>query len=492
MENQRLILKIQSKYILKHILNHIEDKNEDLKLFSYSKYFQKKLDLNLSLCYKKYLEALNFELKDYLFKYEEKYEKGIFEKEYNTFISINNLNKEKFEHILFDVINNQNIITNEKDNYINIDSPLLEMMTKTNDFNKYFTLYISQIIIDKFQLKECYRAIISKLNNSNTKYSSILYVFNDKIKLSYLNELNINFNNIKTLNLKYKGDKIFNEDKKDTIINSLNSFKNLKNLVLKGNKSFIEIFENFNFEGIKILDLSRNYYISDLDLLENVKFDKLKKLDLSWNNISNINILESDSFKKLKELNLKKNKISKIRVLTKAKFNKLKFLDISFNKITDINVLKNVNFKKLIELALCETNISNIKFLKNANFKNLKILNLSDNKISNITVLGKVKFYKLETLYLNENKISNINILEKVNFRELKELYLFSNKISDITVLEKVKLDKLEILDLSYNMISDIKVLEKVKLYKLEELDLRFNKVLNVSINVSKIIYLKI
>ena len=233
MENQRLISKIRSKYILKHIFNHIEDKNTDLKLFSYSKCFQKKLDLDFSLCYKKYLEALNFDLKEYLFKYEEKYEKGIFEKEYDTFISTNNLNKEKFENILYDVINNQNIITDEEDNFINIDSPLLEMMTKTKDFDKYFTLYISQIIIDKFQLKDCYRAIISKLNNSNIKYSSIFFVFDDKTKLSYLKELNINFNNIKTLNLKYKGDKVFNEYKKDTIINSLNTFKNLKNLVLK-------------------------------------------------------------------------------------------------------------------------------------------------------------------------------------------------------------------------------------------------------------------
>ena len=47
MENQKMIHKIKSKYILKHILNYIEDKNFHINLFFHSKYFQTKLDINL-------------------------------------------------------------------------------------------------------------------------------------------------------------------------------------------------------------------------------------------------------------------------------------------------------------------------------------------------------------------------------------------------------------------------------------------------------------
>ena len=46
-----MIHKIKSKYILKHILNYIEGKNFQLKLFFHSKYFQTKLEINLLSCF---------------------------------------------------------------------------------------------------------------------------------------------------------------------------------------------------------------------------------------------------------------------------------------------------------------------------------------------------------------------------------------------------------------------------------------------------------
>ena len=45
MEDQNLIKKIKSTYILKNIFNYIKDNNFKLKLFIHSKLFQNKIDI---------------------------------------------------------------------------------------------------------------------------------------------------------------------------------------------------------------------------------------------------------------------------------------------------------------------------------------------------------------------------------------------------------------------------------------------------------------
>ena len=144
MENQKMIHKIKSKYILKHILNYIEDKNFQLKLFFHSKYFQNKLEINLLSCYKKYLDELGFDYNRYLYKEEDKYKKDILINEFKNFILNNNLDKEKFKKIIYEVIKNQNDKDEEK--YINIDSPLFEIISKIKDFVNYIQyIYLKKI-----------------------------------------------------------------------------------------------------------------------------------------------------------------------------------------------------------------------------------------------------------------------------------------------------------------------------------------------------------
>ena len=144
MEKKKIIYGIQSKYILKNIFNLIPDKQFALKLLSHSKKFQKKLDINYLYCYKKYLDELHFDLNEYLYKYEELYVKGILRRGYENFITKNRLIKEKFEKIIYEVINEENEII--KENYINIDSPLFEILTKTKVLEKmYIYIYLRKI-----------------------------------------------------------------------------------------------------------------------------------------------------------------------------------------------------------------------------------------------------------------------------------------------------------------------------------------------------------
>ena len=215
-----MILKIKSKYMLLHIYNFIENKQFALKLFFHSKYFQKKLDINYSYCYEKYLDELNLNLKDFLHIYETKYEKDILRKKYNEYLRKNILNKDKFEKIIYEVINNKNEKDEEK--YINIDSPLLEILSKTKVFDKIFTIFISQKNIDEYKLKDDYITIFNKLNNSNIKYTSIYYIFNEITKIDYLKELNTNFNDISKLEIKYNGSEITNNEYSNNSTNIIN------------------------------------------------------------------------------------------------------------------------------------------------------------------------------------------------------------------------------------------------------------------------------
>ena len=48
------------------------------------------------------------------------------------------------------------------------------------------------------------------MNKSNIKYSSINFIFKDAKDINYLNELKINFNNVKSLTIKKEKNSIIN------------------------------------------------------------------------------------------------------------------------------------------------------------------------------------------------------------------------------------------------------------------------------------------
>ena len=80
------------------------------------------------------------------------------------------INKEKLESIVYE------IVENKEGNYeklINIDSPLFNIISKTKNFEKIFTINIDQIIIDEYKLKDDYKNFFFDLNKKNVKYESI-------------------------------------------------------------------------------------------------------------------------------------------------------------------------------------------------------------------------------------------------------------------------------------------------------------------------------
>ena len=156
----------------------------------------------------KYLQKLKFDLDLYLYINSNLF--NCLTINYNKFIIEKNINKEKIENILYDIIDNKEIKdideedvdkikSNEK--YINIESPLFNILSKTQNFGKIFTIHISQNIIDQYNLKDKYAQLFNKLNKLDIKYSSVFYKLQNINKIDYLKEININFNKIKKLTI---------------------------------------------------------------------------------------------------------------------------------------------------------------------------------------------------------------------------------------------------------------------------------------------------
>ena len=150
-----LISYIKSSYILKDIFDYIQDKTFKHKLFLYSKKIQKKYDINFVEINEKYLKKIGFDIDEYLYIEPELFKKDYLTNEYYKFLNTKNINKEQIESIIYNIFQNKKIKDiDEEDidkieNYeklINIDSPLFNIISKTKNFEKIFTIHISQKI----------------------------------------------------------------------------------------------------------------------------------------------------------------------------------------------------------------------------------------------------------------------------------------------------------------------------------------------------------
>ena len=314
--------------------------------------------------------------------------------------------------------------------------------------------------------------IINKLKDillyqltEDEKQKDLLYLFNQRYENNYAfdeTEINlsgktlddgvvrlfseINFLNLKEVNLNYNNIKSINELE-------FAKCPELKTLNLSNNNiNDINVLAKLNFKKLERLDLSSNN-ISDLNIFEHVFFPLLEELYLSSNNIKSIGILGKFKFEKLKKLFFSNNKIIEIISLEELKAIDLEELYLNINNISDIKILKNVKFSKLHKLYLGQNHISDISILERCDFPKLKRLDLSKNFITDINVFSKTKFDELQKLYLSENKIVDINVFGKVSFSQLQELYLNMNEIENISVFERIKFYQLYGLYLSDNRI---------------------------------------
>ena len=187
------------------------------------------------------MDHVGFDYNKYLYKKEEYYKKNILEIEFDVFLDNFFFNKKIFLNYLHEFLNNQ--IKRDIDNYINIDSPLFEIISKTKDFYMNYSIFISQKNIDDYDLKNDYKIKFKKLNKSNINYS-VYYKYKDSTKLSYLKQLNIISNNLRKLNLINQGNDFSNTE----ISKNINFFQNLDELEFYGNYIIFNQLDKVTFK----------------------------------------------------------------------------------------------------------------------------------------------------------------------------------------------------------------------------------------------------
>ena len=375
--------KISSIDIIKDIFNYIKDENFKYKLFIHSKYFQKKLDINLIELKKKYLSKIKFYIDDYLHASKDN---SSLTNLYENFLRHNKLNREFLESMIYDIYQNKTIEEDldEKDadgvkdfycqqyyyKFINIYSPLFGLLSKTKNFEKIFTIEMKPIKnIKDNSIKKAFDNLIKSNKSLSIEYSL------DNIRDFDLKELNIK---IKRLTLIITASNPLEKDI-NYLFETLFSIKNIEN-----NLIYLEIngadgqANSIIFNKLNDFKLLKYLYIRNLNINCNI--------DLYLNELSVLIIKNSNIFNRLISQKLKVlkfyNCLTFKHELDKANFKDLKTLYINNCSLSNLDVLENVNFDKLEQLDLCRNKkISNINILEKLNLKELKELNLSENKI---------------------------------------------------------------------------------------------------------------
>ena len=267
-------------------------------------------------------------------------------------------------------------------------------------------------------------------------------------KCTYLENLNLSQNKIKTIEGIDKLIKLKNLSLNVNLIQKiegLNSLSNLLSLNLRHNQ-IKKIDGLLSLTNLRSLDLDYNQ-IKKIEKLSHLT--KLERISINYNQIRKIEGLEN--LNQLEILFLRSNRIKKIKGLNSAiELKKIYLWKNNIEKIDGLNLLTN-----LTNLELNDNHIRSTEGLERN--INLTFLNLGYNKIPEIK--GLVNLSKLTYLSLCNNFLKEIRGLG--NLKKIQTLDLSYNEISEIKGLSNLR--KITFLDLRENQISELKGLENLE-----------------------------
>ena len=440
----RLFDKIKSKNIIVNITSYIKDENYLLKLIKYSKYIQKKLDINILNYQEKFLnkrfnyeDFLIFNLERYSEKIEILYDK--FKKETLKYkINSQNINKFVVNYFnnYYNNLNNKEYSLYENSKDIDLDSPFFDVLLNTDFFNKIFNIAIS---IEYIYEKE-YKSKLKKINESNIEISSLTFYieYEEDFDLNLIKDLNINFSQLKKLIIKNNSYKKINFKE---LINLFNIQNNLIYFQYESRKPFYDkiylnhLFENINnFKSLKYLILS---YVNISSLFE-LKLNNLKHLELIGcsnftfnNNNFNLNYLKlircssivfsDNNFLSLKYLELE---IEKKELIIKSSISMLKCPELNELILKDRNKFSDLDFKNLMKLKKFEGDINYFLLLEPSKLLESLIL---------YSIFGFESF--VESLKTKE-KYYSVKKLKIIIYRSLNlnDLTIFFPNLLDLNV----------------------------------------------------------
>ena len=398
MNCKSILQKILSKYIFQAIFDYIEDNTIKMKLVFYSKSIQDKLDLSIFDYQKVYFKNIGFNIYKYFsnFSKDSKSEyknndKEILIKKFDEDllkykIDINDIKKYALNY--FQNVDEEEVVDDYK--YIEVYSPFFDIISKTKFLEKKFIIPISTELIDNYKLKNDYITTFKKLNDLNIKYSALIFFYKNGKDIDNLKELNINFSQIKMLDV-------------------------LQNI--KGNNDNDYLCKNL---------FSLNYIHSNLINLE-IKLHGY----IDSKSFEGLNSMSS-----LKSLKLEYLRINDIFIL---KLNDLELLSLKFCENIAIlpQVCLNIN-----ELYLVYSCLNESKYLLKS--PSLQILeDIESDYFIDYSSLNKLKtltisienFIKLENLFLE-----NINIFSDKEVTSKEEIKMIE-KLLSIKTLKSIDID---------------------------------------------------
>ena len=480
---------VKSKYQLNNILSYIKDDNFILKLFAYSKKYQKLLNLSINIYKEKYFDKIGLNLikiKDFCSCYDD-YKYCLIEKSgYPGYYRKDYLPKkcEKYKNKF-----NANIIEDyilyyiEKNKikyqklYLDIYSPYFNILSKMNNFSDIFIIIISMKFIKEYNLENDYIKIFNTFNKLNLKFS-ILFRFINSNDINYFEKFKINIKNIKRLILLEDTDIGKYEHFFENFFSFTNDLSNnliylkisLKNTIYK---ETILLQNINNFKSLEQLELNDIYFksifILDLPKLKTLNISKCNNISISSKLSLNLINLYFEEFTPKQENVLKFPKLEKCEFY--QYFSIFDKIYKNYNSIFDFVGMKNLkvlkaeadDFLKLGNNILLEdlsviSNTNNIEIEKKIiekiiTMKSLKKINLS---------LNKIDYKDISNIQGINNSITSINIKWKNHSNY--ELYNLQEKFPNVSDLN---------LDLfsegDDNTITDIEITENKK-YKINNL----------------------
>lgn len=494
MEDKSLIMKLTSKYIIKHIFTYIEDEDIVYNIFRYSKYFHETLDLNIKKYYILTKEIYWDKYLNYLFNLPN----TNLNKKYSELLDTYKLDDNEIQEFIVKFYNK--ILKNDEKNdlyenkkLISFDSPFFNAISKAGLLEKLFDIeipknvkYCSESYINSLRDK------IDNLNKSNIKYSSLFFVGEPQFDANfYRKNLNIHFNHIKSLNINtylFDINKFFYDNMENNLVylklfienqieidsnrfDKINGFKSLKYLYLKNMRFISPLILKINDLVVASFSFCKNI------LFENNIFMKLEKIYLSEFSVN----------KSLKQNYLMKCPQLKSCTLLNQLYSRNDEENyIKYNLILDISSFKNLKkFNGSPEyFILLENDSLEDLYLTNENY-NSKIEKKILEKLCSIKTIKK---FNLELYNINSEEMSNIKgentslISMKLNWHSHNDCILYSlqKNFPNITKLELNILN-----DLSYplykNNKSTIEIIENPN-YNLNDIKLDCNLINNISV----------
>ena len=457
-ENESLIEKIKSKYIVQNIGLYIKDENIFLKLFFYSKHLQEKLNVNLFYFQENFINK-RVKWKDYLyFDKDENYEfnNNYLTQKLNEDMSEFNTDKETMSKIILNYY--QKIINNIDKNNINIyedfecidfSSPFFELISNTEYFEKYFSIIIPMDLINEYNLKKFYISNIKNLNALKSKYSSLSLYLEDINDIIRVKNLKINFKQIKQLDIFQKVDNIENINKLNknlfSVINIANNLVYLSLNIFNLQKDFINGFRKNTLVNKKSFELINN--------CNSLKYLKLYYLEFSETFVLKLTSLHKIYLYHCKNISLDKNSFLILKSI---------ILDLTW---LDENKL--LGFPELEELLL------GIEYNKRK-------------EMIELDYFPKLKFFKG---FIKEFLLLESPLLEEVNLAHANSFLYINQAFEKIFTLKFLKHISLNFMELNDDFMQKIKGENKsvtemnlvIHNSKCPKLDNLFNKFPNLS-----------